>query len=306
MSTTYTFPTIRLGRDTRVYFDHQQVLLMKRHLKEQGKTFVEGQDSIYCLNSKFKYINRDVCHIWPTLEGEKILMTPGEIARTELERAYGRKLTLPERHRKDLLEVTAPRHWDGVVRDPAHLYYTDLNGAYWQCWKWLTLDCVWPRGVGRLPMFELGERVKLFKPARNAVVGISIAHKAHMYHEGTYNYKPFFNPWFNPGIWAHVQAFVHEVACKAIEFGSCYVATDGYLFDDYRKWDRFNGWLDDSDLEYKTLEGEGWLTAWGSWKVGDKSTKRKRKKNLLDHHNIAPESGMVQWLQKKKRIHQGQ
>lgn len=303
---TFTYPTVHHNDERRVYFDHDQLLVMRRWLREENKTFVEGQDSLYVLSSKHKYINKAACHTWTNLKGQTMLMTPGEIARVELERAFGRALDITEKKRLDLLEVKAPRYWDGIVRDPEYLYYTDLSGAYWQCYRLLTMDCVWPRGMGELSMFELGERVKSCKPARNAVVGISIAHKAHMFHNGQFDDKFFYNPWFNPAVWAHVQAFVHEVAVKAICLGACYIATDGYLFHDMNQWDRFNDWLDDKGLDYKCLEGEGWVTAWGSWKVGLKQTKKKRIASILDHRNIVHHSGMVNWMQKRRRILLGQ
>ena len=306
LNTTFTFQTILSDDHKRVYFDHGQLMVMKRWLREEGSTFVEGQDSLYVLSSKFKYINKSVCQPWTNSRGETFLMTPGEIARVELERAFGRAIDITQKNRIDLLDISAPRYWDGVVYDPAHLYYTDLSGAYWQCWRLLTMDCVWPRGMGASTMFEMGERLAKYKPARNAVAGITRSYKARMFYQGEFTDKDFYNPWFNPAIWAHIQAFVHEVAVKAIACGAIYIATDGYLFQDAFDWLGFNYWLDENGLDYKTLSGDGYVTAWGSWKVGEKQTKRKRTASVFNHFNIVPHSGMVKWMQKRKRILQGQ
>jgi len=305
-NTTFTFPTIRSDDHKRVYFDHQQLMVMKRWLREEGTTFVEGQDSLYVLSSKFKYMNKAVCQVWENAKGERMLMTPGEIARVELERAFGRSPDISEKKRLDLLSDSAPRYWDGNVYDDCYMFYTDLSGAYWQCWRLLTMDCVYPRGMGASTMFEMGERLKDNKPARNAVAGITRAHVAHMFYKGAFVDKFFYNPWFNPAIWAHLQSFVHEVATKAIAFGAVYVATDGYLFVDGIQWGKFNKWLEENDLDHKTLDGEGYCTAWTSYKVGEKQTKRKKYTSVLNHFNIVPHSGMVKWMQKRKRILLGQ
>lgn len=301
MNTTYTFPTIHPENEHRVYFDFTQLMAMKRWLREENKTFVEGQDSLYCLNSKTKYILRDNCTLWPTLKGERMLMTPGEVARTELERNFGRKPDLPEKRRLDLLRVKPPRYWDKEVYEDCNLFYTDLNAAYWQCWRLLTLDCVWPRGMGELNMIEMGERLKNYKPGRNAISGITMSHEARMYHKGEWKSQPFYNPWFNPAIWAHLQAFVHEVAVKAIALGCRYVATDGYIFYDSEEWANFNTWLTDNDISYKVEMGEGYLTSWGSYKVGERRTKRKKYNVVMDHTNIVPHTGMVKWMLRRKR-----
>lgn len=306
MNTTYTFPTIHPEFGLRVYFDYNQLLTMKGWLKREGKTFIEGQDSLYVLNSKTKYILNTNTTVWTDLKGNTMLMTPGEVARVELERAFGRSLDLPEKRRLSLLDVKPPRYWDGVVYEDCDLFYTDLNAAYWQCWRLLTLDCVYPRGMGQASMFEMGERLKDYKPGRNAIAGITMSHEARMYHNGEFSAKPFYNPWFNPAIWAHLQAFVHEVAVKAISCGAVYIATDGYFFTDWLNWQKFNNWLGDNDLAYKTESGEGYLTSWGSYKVGSKQTKRKKYDAVMDHTNIVPHSGMVKWMLKRKLTHHGQ
>ena len=306
MNTTYTFQTPRLEDGHRAYFDFQQMMTMKNWLRRDNKTFVEGQDSLYCLNSKIKYILKDNCILWTNLKGEEFLMTPGEIARVELERAFGRSMRLPERRRLNLLDVKPPRYWDKQVYEDCHLFYTDLNAAYWQCWRLLTLDCVWPRGMGEAGMLEIAHRLKDYKPARNAISGITMAHEARMFCNGEFISQPFFNPWFNPAIWAHLQAFVHEVAIQAVCYGSIYIATDGYFFRDSLHWDRFNSWLDNNGLAYKTEQGEGYLTSWGSYKVGEKKTKRKHYKSVMDHTNLVPHTGMVKWMEKRRRSLLGQ
>ena len=306
MNITYTFPTIHLEHGHRVYFDFNQLMAMKNWLRREGKTFVEGQDSLYVLNSKTKYILKTHCVTWTNLKGETMLLSPGEVARVELERAFGRTLDLPEKRRLNLLDVKPPRYWDKVVHEDRELFYTDLNAAYWQCWLLLTLDCVWPRGMGDAGMLEMGERLKDYKPGRNAIAGITMSHEARMFHNGEFTSKPFYNPWFNPAIWAHLQAFVHEVAVQAVACGSIYIATDGYFFKDCFEWLKFNNWLDDNGLAYKTEQGEGYLTSWGSYKVGNKKTKRKHYNSVMDHTNIVPHSGMVKWMVKRRRTLLGQ
>lgn len=306
MNTTFTFQTPLLEDGHRVYFDFQQMMTMKNWLRRDNKTFVEGQDSLYCLNSKIKYILKDNCRLWTNLKGETFPMTPGEVARVELERAFGRDLHLPEKRRLGLLDVKPPRYWDGQVYEDKYLFYTDLNAAYWQCWRLLTIDCVWPRGMGEHSMLEMGERLKDYKPGRNAVAGITMAHEARMHINGEYLHQPFFNPWFNPAIWAHLQSFVHEVAVQAISYGCIYIATDGYFFSDGVMWSKFNDWLENNGLAYKTEQGEGYLTAWGSYKVGEKKTKRKHYKSVMDHTNIVPHTGMIKWMQKRRHTLLGQ
>lgn len=306
MNITFSYPTPHLNEGHRAYFDFQQLMTMKNWLKRDNKTFVEGQDSLYCLNSKIKYILKDNCAVWTNLKGETFLMTPGEIARVELERAFGRSTRLPGGKRLNLLDVKPPRYWDKEVYEDCDLFYTDLNAAYWQCWRLLTLDCVWPRGMGEAGMLEMADRLKDNKPARNAISGITMAHETRMFVNGEFTTQPFYNPWFNPAIWAHLQAFVHEVAVKAIACGAVYIATDGYFFKDCFEWLKFNTWLDDNGLAYKTENGRGYLTSWGSYKVGEKKTKRKHYNSVLDHTNIVPQSGMVKWMQKRRHTLLGQ
>lgn len=304
LNTTYTYQKIVSDDPLRVYFDHSQIMVMKRWLRDEGKTFVEGQDSLYVLGSKMKYINKDVCNLWKNLDGEPIMMTPGEIARTELERYLGRKTDLPNKRKLDLLDFSVPRYFDGKVRDPAYLYYTDLNGAYWQIWRHLSLDCVWPRGMGEADMFWLGEELAHLKPARNAVAGITRSHQVRMFCRGEYIDNAFYNPWFNPAIWRHLMSALHEIASMALKHNCIYIATDGYLFESMVDWATFNCWLTDNQLTYKTDNGIGYLTGWGSYKVGDKQTKRKRLQPTgINHFNVYNEEGMIKWLKRRRTRH---
>lgn len=300
MPTSQTTPL----RDKRIYVNRDTMQVIYKRLVEEGTTFIDSVSSLYVPSLKVKYVDTDTTELWPDLLGEFIPMTPGEMARTELERYCGKPNVWYKKESLSLLEIPPPNYFDGNRRE-GKLWYVDLQGAYHQIYSELTLDCAWPRGVGQLLLRGVGERLRDKKTARNAVVGISRNRHITMFYQGGFVEKPFYNPWFNPGLWRHIQSILHEIACFAVERKCCYVATDGYIFTDPFNFGYFLQYLDDIGFKYKTLNGKGYIHGWADYKVGSKETKFKRDScNSLD--NLVKGEDTVRWFKRIKSINQKQ
>jgi hypothetical protein len=153
-----------------------------------------------------------------------------------------------------------------------YLYYVDLKSAYWQIYRKLTLDQAWPRGQGQMPLLPVANALNAWKPARNAVVGITRSYQSVMEMGGKISYRPLKNPYLNPAIWRTIQSVLHELAEAACQMGAVYVATDGYIFREEKGADNFLQLLRNNGLFFRAKEGNGWINGWGRYRVGDKKT----------------------------------
>lgn len=303
-SITLTFRMEARNNEKRIYCNEVQLREYVKNLRRDGKTFIQGNDSIYCMNSKVRYILEDSVTAWPNYLGEPELMTPGEIARTELKRAFGKEPKYARKPYLKLLDILYPPHfWDCNIYENVPLYYLDLSSAYFQIYRWLSLDLAHPRGLGNLLLFDVAKRLERHKPARNAVIGIARSSRVWMTKGGVTKEQPFHNPFLSPPLWHTVQAVLHEIATTAIRGGCVYVATDGYIFTSEIDFLDFKAYLDDNQFVYKTEQSEGYLTGWSSYSVGGKTTKVKQYGSMFNKHDYVnrDQKGYVEWLGKVRR-----
>jgi hypothetical protein len=289
----------------RSVMDTVQLREHKKQLIKDGITFVEGTDSIYMLSSRVKIINRDTAVYWPTLDGKVVLMTPGEVARTELRREFGDYKRFYKKadfdREKKLLDTPPPYFWDGIPVKNKPLFYVDLSAAYWQIYQWLTLDMVHPLGMGDKHFYHLAHRLKEFKLARNSIIGITRTCKMSVWKKGEPIEQGFTNPYYNPAIWATVQGIMHELAWTARTHGAAYIAVDGYIFCSPLDFGWFTAFLDDMGFTYKTEKGEGYILGWSVYSVGNKATRGRSKGLLPGPDTVQFKKGYLEWFQKIKK-----
>lgn len=269
------------------------------YLVDNKTTFIDGVDSIFVYSEKKKYINIEACVKWPDLDNNFILMLPGEIARTELERAFGTPDIAVSKSELELLDVPPPNYYDGEIRR-GKLWYCDLVGAYNQIYEFLTLDCRYPGGQGELSLRFPSQVLRTNKLARNSLIGISRCHSVDVVKGNKFSSNPFRNPYFNPNLWRQLQAILHELAQTAIEMGAFYIATDGYLFQDKKAFEAFTELLNELGLSYKAHWGGGYCTGWCSYSVPGKKTKIYRE-DTGQLNNIVVERGALKWWSKAKK-----
>ncbi len=280
----------------RYYVTGREMRSVMSHLQNEGTYFLAGSNSIYVPKGKVKYIDKSVCKPWPNLEGEVGLMAPGEAVRTELMREW------PDLERVGwsgkqvgLLDWRSPLKYTGPASFP--MIYVDLDGAYLQIYERLWLDTTFPRGYyGRYPLSNVASRLKVWKGARNSLIGICRSRDAVAYKGRKRLQIKMKNKYLSPGLWATTQAILHWVASMAIYCGAIYVNVDGYIFPklDVGLVDEFLLRISDLGLRWSIrAEGEGEIVSWNNYRVGHSQTqayklgliqKGKEFSNVVDHN----------------------
>lgn len=261
---------------------------------------IVGNDSIFVPRENTSYINRNSCREWCNLDGEFTLMTPGEVARCELERYFPEVKMRARRSDFALLDIYGPMHYDGQLRQGVFTMF-DLKGAYWQIYRYLTLDVRWPRGVGSLWLWDVANRLEGWKTARNTLVGVTRAHSITVYKGSKLQWQKFTNRWFNPHLWHTIMVVLHEIAAVALRLGCVYIATDSYIFDNDRAAGRFLNWTKEAGFDvHEYGRGEGTIRGWGSYSIdGVRGTARDtRTEHRLDNVDRHMEMETVKWLMK--------
>ncbi len=254
------------------------------HLKAERTYFIAGSHSIYVPLGRLRYIDKSVCKPWPDLEGQLRLHSPGEAARTELNREW------PDLKRVgwppgaiSLLDWRSPMIYTGQQVGP--MIYIDLTGAYSQIYSLLALDTSFPRGYyGRYPLRDVADRLKIWKSARNALIGIVRSTEAVAYRGEKRIRLKTKNKFLSPPLWATVQAILHWIASEAIKHGAVYVNVDGYIFPTgaWEFVEDFLYFLSDNGILWSIrAQGEGEIVSWNNYRVG--STRTQAHKLNLKH-----------------------
>lgn len=254
---------------TKKFLFRDELIEKEKWLRDHKVYFILGHDSIFVPSEKASYIDVTLCQEWPDLDGVMETMTASEAARTELQRVYPYWTSRVRKTEFSLLDVSPPMFYDGRVRHQ-DLWYCDLAGAYYQVYRKLFLDQCWPRGIGELPLLEVADRLKNWKRARNSLIGLTRSHSliaAEGYHDREVK---FHNKYFQPHLWASVQYVLHTLAAQAIARGCIYSNVDSYIFPKRRYWLTFKALLDGYGFTYHQEEGEGYIRAWGEYRVGKK------------------------------------
>lgn len=248
-------------------------------LMNQGTYFIAGPHSIYVPAGKRKYVDKSVCRDWPDLENQIRLMTPGEAVRTELMREW------PDLKKVgwvgpmvNLFDVRSPMVYCGP--HVGKMIYIDLDGAYSQIYEKLWLDTNYPRAYyGRFPLWDVAQRLKIWKGARNSLIGIVRSREGVAYRGRKRISLKFKNKYLSPGLWATVQAVLHMVMSKALDCGAIYGNVDGFIFP-YTDWagaDEFTFWLASSGFRWSVrAQGEGEIVSWNNYRIGEIATKANK------------------------------
>ena len=271
-------------------------------LVKSGTCFIQTSNTLFVPSTKVKYISQTSCSFWEGLDGRGYLMTPGEIARTELEREFGKPKIHLDHNYLQKLDFPVPQYWNGEQYE-GYLWYVDLNSAYHQIYQYLTLDCLWPRGEGSLFLKPVADRVAGNKLARNAIVGISRARLIFMNTPEGSKRLYFHNPYLSPPLWRTIQSILHEIAETAIRTGARYVATDGYLFDNVIDFADFTSYLNYHTVSYKTEQGKGYIRGFADYKVGKKETKvTNLHPRIIDKIRVGERGTLQWWMEAKRRL----
>lgn len=257
--------------DRRVV-DASQLRMVRSLLRARNEYYITGLHSIFIPSRQEKWLDKKVVRDWPDLDGEVVPMTPGEAARTELQREFP---TLKKvgwfRDHIHLLDARWPMyfatkyHGDGA--------YFDIKSAYYQLYNRLWLDVCYPRGMGKLDLSPIAAKLQHWKAARNGLIGVTISRQT----TGVKGPKRIkvttTNQFLSPHLWATIQGLLNELAMTAIELGAIYVATDGYIFPKKSQYLVFGDFLKDVGLQYHYLYNEITIRGWSSYAVGlDKVT----------------------------------
>lgn len=240
--------------------------------------FIAGINSLYVPSKGLKYLmvtnkkGEKICRDWPDLDGEMVLMSPGEAARTELKREFPDLTRVGwQRSHIALLDARWPMYCVGPVQSPRG-QYIDLKGAYHTIYSRLWLDVSFPNGYGTLSLDKIAQRLAEWKGARNSLIGVIRSRDA----TGVRGFKTIpmqtTNPYLSPGLWSQVQAVLNDVARYAVKLGAVYVATDGYIFPSYKQAERMEEQLFNWGFPYRTVKGDIDIKGWGCYRVGSKQT----------------------------------
>lgn len=244
-----------------------------RRLREDNIYFVAGSSSLYIPSQNLKMIVLQKAKPWDGLDGQRVFMTPGEAARTELRRAFPslKKVGWRRGHIK-LFDWQPPMYYGGGFEGRAIGY--DLTSAFWQIYRGLWLNVAYPRGYGTLSLKPVADALADWKQARNAVMGLTRARETTAWKDGKRLTLQTTNPFLSPSLWAVVQATLHSIAAVAISMGALYVNTDSYMFDEADgSVEYFTAFLQAYELSYHLeCRGGARLVGWNNYKVGTKRT----------------------------------
>lgn len=270
---------MRKAKPTRHLVDWQAFRNIRQVLMSRNVYFMAGINSLYVPSRNEKYLlayNREgqsMVREWHDCDGEVLWMTPGEVARTELEREFPNvKRVGWLKKQVALFDWRWPMVFYGPYRGEA--VYIDLVGAYHQIYQRLWLDVCYPRGRGSLPLRFIAERLGKWKAARNSLLGVTRSRESSGFRGATRYKLAMGNRFLSPHLWATVQGVLNEIANRCLECGGIYVATDGYILPVGPNTRAFEQFLRDFGLEYRTLAGDCHIRGWGNYQVGTRETKR--------------------------------
>jgi hypothetical protein len=263
----------------RILVTHKSYKMVRQVLANRQIYFIAGLNSIYVPSRNEKYVvthnhlGNPICREWPDLDGEMVMMPPGEAARTELKREFPdlKKVGWVGRH-ITLFDWRSPAYFFGPYRGEA--VYVDMVSAYHQIYRRLWLDVGFTRGFGSLDLLPLANRLEIWKGARNAIMGIVRSRISYGWRGNSVIRLSIGNSFLSPHLWATVQSILNEVAFQALQCGCLYCATDGFIFPMSGKFREFVSFLDDFGFRYRKESGDCRIIGWGNYRVGDKMTKR--------------------------------
>jgi len=295
----------KVHNDTlRVPMGQQELMKMRKYLTSQDEFFICGSHSLTWPKERTKFILAEKCKFWPGLFGQEYLMTPSEIARTELMRQFPnlKRVGWPSKCIK-LFNIGAPMLFTGQFE--GHGFYIDLKSAYWSFYRQLPLNVLHPRGwpSRTLMLSPVAEILKEDKAARNSVMGIIRSRSVVAYKGKKLIKLSTKNRFLSPPLWATVLDCLHELAYFAKSVGAIYINTDGYIFKDEAGYSAMVELLERQAISYHSKTGFAQIAGWNSYTVGDKTTKNFEphvSRGNYPFDTILPKEGLktIKWIQK--------
>lgn len=234
-----------------------------------------GLNSFTVLEEQTRYINNDACDYFLNPQtGQIEFMLPGRCARLYLEHYH----TPPKTTRKQReLSISAPMFYTGKFFS-LPLVYIDIKSCYWQFYKRLWLDIIWPRGKGRQSLSIVADKLSSWKRARNAIPGLTYSQSIKICPAKNDSREQYCNnKWLNPALWYHLNYMLHELANLALQYGVVYIASDGFIFPVKSSWQKFKADLDSLSLKYEIIYGQGDIINWQSYRLYGYNQDNKQK-----------------------------
>lgn len=200
--------------------------------------------------------------------------TPAEVARDYLKVAYpGRLRAFKEQAQAFISERGNPIYYQPSAGK--HFRYIDLKGAYWQLMNVLGWDVDYHPGQwlspGRAPYdFPAPNH----KQSRSALVTVCQPGTVTIWNRGKFHEERVSGK-VNQAIMRAINDILHLIALDAVTMGAVYVNTDGYIFPAERSAPFEDRLTKRWRLKWEIkAEGEGIVTGIGSYRVGERITKR--------------------------------
>lgn len=254
--------------------------LIRQSLMRQRIFFMKSPHSTYVPTLKTKYILDKVVREWPDIWGEVLPMAPGEAARTELRRHIGDIGRVGWRG-KDVKLFSW--RWPMFCIEPFEGYatYIDLKAAYWQIYRKLCLDCIFPNVQGKLSLLPVANALYGWKLARNSVIGVTSNRRALACKDGQTISITTRNRYLSPHLWATIQAILNELAYLALQHKAFYCLSDGWFFPMGEDVDNFCTELQMLGIDYRKVNGFCHVRGWQSYHFEGHKTTEIYKKGLF-------------------------
>lgn len=249
-------------------FTEQYRYYRENHTLRMSKT---QRVSFTVVEKKLKIICEEACRSFVNpFTNELELMLPGQAVKLHLNYYYD-KIDVNKNQKK--LRNRAPEYYIGKILNKP-LVYIDIVSCYYQIYRHLWLDIMFPCGAGKQSLGLIADKLKDWKSARNSLVGFTYSNSFVLIRpkclprdikpKHTINVN---NYYYNPALWYTVNYFLHELANIALHCGAVYIATDGYIFPTISKHKEFINTLSYLGLDYKTINGVGSILGWQSYRI---------------------------------------
>ena len=235
--------------------------------------------------------------------------TCAEIAYNLLKAHYP---TLKLRWRKEelaLLDHRPPR----MFRFPVvgHIYYIDIRAAYWQFYRFLYLHSDYPYKRQKYPLYSLstafeGRTENEWKIARNAIVGITRSTKNKWVKGKEVWYTNKHNRFLSPTLWAQLMGLLNQIAREMIDYGACWLNTDGYAFTSEEGYLKAINFFEERGIAIGDKgSGIGRINGLCSVHInGVKNTDNEQSSKPIYHIEIDEYNHIEHWMNNRKAIEQ--
>ena len=214
----------------------------------------------------------------PLISWEGGLLPPASLARNRLQEAItasGKKRIINNKNAEHLIHLHHPLFFSPYEGD---CLYIDLKAAHYSIYSRLPTQFFFNGDRMTWGMDFISDALpidwKNFKQPRNCLAGLFHANKITRIKEGRYQTTICNPPTYSPSHWGFIQATLHWLAGKAIEYGALYVYADGYIFPFSAQWEKFQSFIEELGFESEIkAAGYGAIFGIGRYQIGGVRTK---------------------------------